>query len=73
MANRGRNRTNQPPSGQGKKQSPRLGETNKLSKRAEVLQASYGEQNIGSAEEEEAARPKAPAQTMNPRRAKAGR
>lgn len=73
MANKSRNRKNQLPTGQGKKQSPRLGETNKLNKRAEVLQASYAEQNIGSAEEEEGATPKTIKQMTNPKRAKAGR
>ena len=54
MANKSRNRVNQPPTGEGKKQSPRSGQAHKLHKRAEVLQASRAEQNIGSAEEEEA-------------------
>ena len=39
MANKSRNRLNQPPTGEGKKQSPRSGQANKLHKRAEVLQA----------------------------------
>jgi hypothetical protein len=61
---------NLPPTGEGKKQSPRVGRVNKLNKRSEVLQAAGGEQNIGSAEEEEALRdePK-----QNPKRLKAGR
>jgi len=69
MANKNRNRLNQPPTGEGKKQSPRSGEANKLNKRAEVLQASQDEQNIGTAEEEEALR----SQSVNPKRPKAGR
>jgi hypothetical protein len=73
MANKSRNKKNQPPTGEGKKQSPRLGESNKLNKRAEVLQASYAEQNIGSAEEEEGMRPRSPKQMKNPNRPKAGR
>ena len=70
MANKSRNKLNQPPSGEGKKQSPRLGAANKLRKRADVLQAAGWRQNIGTAEEEEAARsePK-----RNPKRPKAGR
>jgi hypothetical protein len=39
MPNENRNRLNQPPTGQGKKQSPRSGAENKLDKRSEVLQA----------------------------------
>jgi hypothetical protein len=54
MANKNRNRLNQPPTGEGKKQSPRSGQANKLHKRAEVLQASQDKQNIGTAEDEEA-------------------
>jgi hypothetical protein len=67
--NKNRNRINQPPTGQGKKQSPRSGEANKLRKRSEVLQASGAEQNIGSAEEEEALR----SRPLNPKKPKAGR
>ena len=69
--NKNRNRINQPPTGQDKKQSPRSGEANKLHKRSEVLQASGDEQNIGSAEEEEALR--SDRSPLNPKRPKAGR
>lgn len=69
MANKNRNRLNQPPTGEGKKQSPRSGEANKLHKRAEVLQASQNEQNIGTAEDEDALG----SQSLNPKRRKAGR
>jgi len=71
MVNKNRNKLNQPPTGEGKKQSPRSGEANKLDKRAEVLQASQAKQNIGTAEDEEALRSKQ--QSVNPNRAKAGR
>jgi len=71
MANKNRNRLNQPPTGEGKKQSPRFGQANKLHKRAEVLQASHANQNIGTAEEEEALRSQQ--QSVNPKRPKAGR
>jgi hypothetical protein len=47
-------RINQPPTGQGKKQSPRSGAENKLGKRSEVLQAAGSRQNIGAAEDEDA-------------------
>jgi len=70
MPNKSRNKINQPPTGQGKKQSPRSGAENKLGKRSEVLQAAGAEQNIGTAEDEDAAgsTPRA-----NPKRPKAGR
>jgi hypothetical protein len=55
MANKSRARINQPPTGEGKKQSKHRGEPNNLNKRAAVLQSSYAEQNIGTPEEEGAA------------------
>jgi hypothetical protein len=69
--NKSRNKLNQPPTGEGKKQSPRSGDANKLNKRAEVLQAGNAEQNMGTAEEEEAAR--SDQKSSNPKRPKAGR
>jgi hypothetical protein len=68
--NKSRNKVNLPPTGEGKKQSPRSGEANKLNKRSEVLQAAGAEQNIGSAEEEESLRS---AQKPKVKRQKAGR
>ena len=75
MPNKNRNKKNQPPTGEGKKQSPRAGEPNKLSKRSEVLQAQAGhpELNIGTPEEEEAARSQTGQEKTNPKRPKAGR
>ena len=70
MANKSKDRMNQPPTGEGKKQSPRSGAENKLGKRSEVLQAAGAEQNIGTAEDEEAARS---SKGKNPKRHKAGR
>jgi hypothetical protein len=72
MPNNNRNKQNQPPTGQGKKQSPRSGAANKLNKRSEVLQAAGARQNIGTAEDEEAARAFATS-ANNPKRPKAGR
>lgn len=63
-------RINQPPTGQGKKQSPNQGAPNKLGKRSEVLQAAGSQQNIGTAEDEDAAMS---ATRKNPKRPKAGR
>lgn len=70
MRNKNRHKRNQPPMGQGKRQSRFLGGPLKLSKRSEVAQARRGhpELNIGSSEmnaRSEVAR--------NPKRPKAGR
>jgi hypothetical protein len=75
MPNKNRNKLNQPPTGEGKKQSPYEGEPNKLSKRSEVLQAqrNHPEENTGSAEEEEASRTGSAQAKNNPKRPKAGR
>ena len=48
MPNANRNKKNQPPTGEGKKQSPRSRAANKLHKRSTVLQAAGSRQNIGS-------------------------
>ncbi len=45
--NKNRNKLNQPPTGEGKKQSTRSGAANKLNKRAEVLQAGHAEVAVG--------------------------
>ena len=73
MANKNRSEINQPPTGEGKKQSKQSGDANKLNKRAEVLQASYVEQNIGSAEEEDAALSAAAGEAGKQKKARAGR
>ena len=39
MANKSKDKINQPPTGDGKKRSPRSGEDAKLDKRSEVLRA----------------------------------
>ena len=70
MPNKSRNKVNQPPTGQGKKQSPTPGAGKKLDKRSEVLQATDRRQNIGTDEDEEAVRS---APSRNPKRPKAGR
>jgi hypothetical protein len=72
MANKNRNRRNQPPTGQGKKQSSHFGEPRKLSKRSEVLQAQrfHPELNLGDTSAEAAA---LEGDARNPRRPKAGR
>ena len=71
MANKSRNKVNQPPTGQGKKQSPDAGKPRELGKRSEVLQARRNpEQNIGTSDEELALRS---GSKKNPKRPKAGR
>ncbi|HEX8143420.1 MAG TPA: hypothetical protein VF553_12540 [Pyrinomonadaceae bacterium] len=56
MANKSRNKANQPPTGEGKKQSPRSGAAHKLDKRSEVAQARHNrpDENIGTASDEAA-------------------
>ena len=75
MPNKSRNKKNQPPTGEGKKQSPYSGEPRKLDKRSEVLQAqrNHREENVGTSSEEAASRPTIPSAEGNPKRPKAGR
>lgn len=72
MANQSRNKLNQPPTGEGKKQSPELGQPKKLDKRSEVLQAQRGhaELNMDDTAPEPAERT---GETEKPKRQKAGR
>ena len=72
MPNDNRNRRNQPPTGQGKKQSTHLGAPRKLDKRSEVLQAQRGhpELNLGTSGDEAA---RSEGGSRNPQRPKAGR
>jgi hypothetical protein len=72
MANKSRHKVNQPPTGEGKNQSPHRGEPQKLMKRSEVLQAQrhHPELNLGDADEEAALRE---GDSINPKRPKAGR
>jgi hypothetical protein len=68
--NKSRNKLNQLPSGQGKKQSPKPGRNNKLNKRSEVLQATDARQNVGTAEDDASS---GAMERRNPHRSKAGR
>ena len=72
MPNDNRNRRNQPPTGEGKKQNPVRGAARKLSKRSEVVQAQRGhpELNLGTSDDEGA---RDRGEERNPRRPKAGR
>lgn len=68
-------RKNQPPTGEGKKQSPTAGAPNKLRKRSEVAQAQHGhaELNVGTDADEAAATPRPAGENKNAKRQKAGR
>ena len=74
MANKSRHKLNQPPTGEGKKQSPQAGAPEKLRKRSIAAQAQHGraDLNIGTDADEAAATPR-PANSRNPKRPKAGR
>jgi hypothetical protein len=66
-------RKNQPPTGQGKKQSPVKGQSGKIAKRSMVAQASNASQNLGMPEDETAQRENPSQKRNNPKRPKAGR
>jgi hypothetical protein len=72
VPNKNRNKKNQPPTGEGKHQSPHRGEPHKLMKRSDVLQAQryHPELNLGDADEEAALDA---GDELNPKRPKAGR
>ncbi len=75
-SNPDRHKANQPPTGEGKHQSPYSGEAHKMRKRsAGPLQARrhHPELNLGDSEEEMAWRSEAPLEKKNPKRPKAGR
>ena len=57
MANKSKNKLNQPPTGEGKKQATTPGRESELDKRSEVLQAQRGhpELNMGTDEDLEPA------------------
>ena len=71
MANKSKNKLNQPPTGEGKKQSPVMGDDAKLGKRSEVLQAQRGHPELNMGTEDES--PGESGRRTNPNRPKAGR
>jgi hypothetical protein len=73
MANQSRNKKNMPPTGEGKKHSPKAGRENELDKRSEAMQAQRGhaELNMGTGEDREPA--ERTGETHSGRRTKAGR
>jgi hypothetical protein len=66
-------RKNQPPTGQGKKQSPVRGQSLKIEKRSMVTQASNARQNLGTPDDEMSQRENHSQKKNNPKRPKAGR
>jgi len=73
MANSSKNKKNQPPTGQGKKQSKTLGSESEMDKRSEVLQAQRGHPELNMGTEEDLEPAERTGQTANPNRPKAGR
>jgi hypothetical protein len=75
MPNKNKGKQNQPPTGEGKKQSPYSGQENKLNKRSEVAQAqrNHPEENYGANAEDEGSGQGLDQQKDNPKRQKAGR
>ncbi|MFN2482990.1 MAG: hypothetical protein ABR554_16155 [Pyrinomonadaceae bacterium] len=73
MKGRG-DRKNQPPTVEGKKQSPASGAGVKLNKRSEVVQSrGRAELNVGTDADEAAATPRPAHENTNAKRQKAGR
>ncbi|MFL6275100.1 MAG: hypothetical protein ACJ74G_07805 [Blastocatellia bacterium] len=64
---------NQPPTAEGKKQSPVKGESRKLDKRSDIMQSSHAAQNLGSDQDEMGQRDNPSQRKDNPNRPKAGR
>jgi hypothetical protein len=73
MGNQSKNNKNQMPTGEGKKQSPRLGESMEMNERSEVMQAQRfrADLNTGTYEDREPA--ERSGRVRNPKRPKAGR
>ncbi|MFL6212544.1 MAG: hypothetical protein ACJ74J_01490 [Blastocatellia bacterium] len=64
---------NQPPTSEGKQQSPVKGESRKLNKRSDVMQSSHAKQNLGSDSDEMGQRANPSQRKNNSARPKAGR
>ena len=73
MANQSKNKKNQPPTGEGKKQSTRLGSESEMDKRSEVLQAQRGHPELNMGTEEDLEPAERTGRSDNPKRPKAGR
>lgn len=75
MPNNNRDKKNQPPTGEGKKQSPDSGDDSKPDKRSEAAQAqrNHPEGNYGAIAEEEGAIQSMDQEKDNPKRQRAGR
>jgi hypothetical protein len=64
---------NQPPTAEGKPQSPVKGESRKLDKRSDIVQSSHAAQNLQSDQDEIDQRENPSQRKNNPNRPKAGR
>ena len=64
---------NQPPTSEGKSQSPVKGKSRELDKRSDVVQSSHAAQNLGSDQDEMGQRANPSQRKTNPNRPKAGR
>jgi hypothetical protein len=73
MVNKSRNRRNQPPTGQGKRQSPSFGAPRKLLKRSEVVQAQRYHPELNLADSDDEAAFREGEEGRNPMRRKSGR
>jgi hypothetical protein len=73
MPNTNKNKKNQPPTGEGKEQSPTRGREVELNKRSEVLQATRNHPGLNMGTDEDSEPAERSGETQNPNRAKAGR
>jgi hypothetical protein len=73
MANKSKDKKNQPPTAEGKKQSPRFGRERELEKRSEVQQAQRSHAELNMATDEDVEPAERGGRIENPARSKAGR
>lgn len=73
MANKSKNKKNQMPTGEGKKQSWQLGRDIEMDKRSEVMQAQRFHPELNEGTSEDRAPTETPGRGINPKRPKAGR
>jgi hypothetical protein len=71
--NKSKDKLNQPPTGEGKKQSPAKGRERELEKRSEVVQAQRGHSELNMGTDEDLETGEQTGRTSNPARPKAGR
>jgi hypothetical protein len=73
MGNQSKNKKNQMPTGEGKEQSPRLGESMEMNKRSEVMQAQRFRADLNTGTDEDREPAERSGRVRNPKRPKAGR